>query len=865
MRIYAFFLSLCLVAGATTDVFAFGIQRVWAIDDGERIGKLQLNHPLANSTNNKVWVGNSVHLFGARNEVVAFQLIIQGNVTGATNVNVTLESLQKTSSPQFTITNTGGTGNPYNYVGKRIEMFVQHYMKVTDRTNAAYLWWSSCRPLPDTYFLGLLPEILVPFEAPAGNRSHGQGGAPFRVTALQNQGVWVDIYVPRNAEPGDYTGTMKVTENSTVRYSIPVNLKVYGFALPDSSHVRNAFIFNEEALLNRHALTSNTASYWNMVRKYYAMLYRHRANGQHIADTSAFKAQLARVYDGSYFTPANGYAGPGEGIGPNYYAIGGFDQPNRVPGATISTDRGWSQFSGGNYYAMRGRGEWASGRSYSVNDVVHDNEYPFWYWCKVGHTSGSGNEPQESGGGTNAWKKYWLRFYDRGDRCGFAFNPDTTVMKQNWWRAADWWVNWFQNNNPSAWIMKYGPEEPNIEDGINDTSAFADVRRKVRWLRTNPSGKILDFRTATTFDREQWPVNRLLDVVYNGPSQTEYGGVILDSVNAALARGQRVGLYGGTRPHWGTDAIDAPPADIRMKPWAMWKYRFTEYSYWMIGNFGNRNHWDRDRNAYGDTRKYGDGTLVYPGEDDLFPGDSRGLDGPVAGIRLKSWRRGAQDYEYLHLARRAGINVDSLVNKLVPAAFDEVPNTSQARFSQRGYQYELVRKTLAHLIGSDTTSNTFQMEVQVHEGWNHVSVPLTPNSLLATDVFPNAVSPAFQFHPLLGFLPASTLVNGVGYRVKFDVPATIVMTGEERLRDTVAVTTGWNLIGSISFPVPTALIQEVPPGIVMSDYFEDESGTSNMDSYTVADTLWPSRAYWVKVSSSGTLILDPEENSAETP
>ncbi len=677
-----------------------GITRVWGVDDGERIKKTNLTHPLATSSSNKVWNGSSISLFGARNEVIAFQLIIQGNSTGATGVNVTLDSLRKSTTPTYTIKNTGGIGDPYNYVGKRIEMFVEHYMNITDRTNASYMWWSSARPLPDADYTGLQPEILVPFEAAAGTRSHGQGGAPFSVTANQNQGVWVDIYIPRDAEAGDYSGTLKVTENAILRYSIPVNLKVYSFSLPDSSHVRNAFLFVENAITSRHGVSLNSTGYWNMVRKYYALLYRHRANGQHTADTSTFKSQLGQIYRGSYFTSANGYEGPGEGIGPNYYAIGGFDQPNRVPGATEVSDSGWSQFAGGNYYAMKGRGEWSSGVSYQVNDIVHDNDYPFWYWCKRAHTSSASTEPQESGSGSTGWKKYWLRLYDRGDKCGFAFDPDTTVMKQNYWRAADWWVNWFTNNNPSAWIMKYGPEEPNIEDSIIDTSAFADVRRKIRWLKTNPSGRILKFRTATRFEAAQWPMNQSLDVIFNGPSQTGYGGVIMDSVRAAQARGQRVGLYGGTRPHWGVEVIDAPAVDMRMKPWAMWKYGFTEYSYWLIGNIGDRNHWDRDRNSYGNVRKYGDGTLVYPGQDNLYPGDSRGLAGPLAGIRLKNWRRGVQDYEYLYLARQMGLDVTALVDSVVPAAFDEIAPTVQPPWSNKGYKYENVRRQVAELIAS---------------------------------------------------------------------------------------------------------------------------------------------------------------------
>jgi len=46
-------------------------------------------------------------------------------------------------------------------------------------------------------------------------------------------------------------------------------------------------------------------------------------------------------------------------------------------------------------------------------------------------------------------------------------------------------------------------------------------------------------------------------------------------------------------------------------------------------------------------RLNGDGVLLYPG-------DPVGVPGPVACLRMKAFRRGAQDYEYLWLLRQQG-------------------------------------------------------------------------------------------------------------------------------------------------------------------------------------------------------------------
>jgi hypothetical protein len=58
----------------------------------------------------------------------------------------------------------------------------------------------------------------------------------------------------------------------------------------------------------------------------------------------------------------------------------------------------------------------------------------------------------------------------------------------------------------------------------------------------------------------------------------------------------------------------------------------------------------------------GDGLLYYPGHD-------LGFDGPVASYALKSLRRGAQDYEYLWLLKKAGKEKDSdaIVATVCPA------------------------------------------------------------------------------------------------------------------------------------------------------------------------------------------------------
>jgi hypothetical protein len=70
--------------------------------------------------------------------------------------------------------------------------------------------------------------------------------------------------------------------------------------------------------------------------------------------------------------------------------------------------------------------------------------------------------------------------------------------------------------------------------------------------------------------------------------------------------------------------------------------------------------------------------------------------------------------------------------------------------------------------------------------------------------------------------------------------------------DTVAVVNGWNLIGSISKSIPVASINQIPSGIVSSNFYGYQTG------YQLADSITPGRGYWVKVNQDGKLVLNSD-------
>ncbi|HTK82711.1 MAG TPA: YCF48-related protein [Bacteroidota bacterium] len=142
----------------------------------------------------------------------------------------------------------------------------------------------------------------------------------------------------------------------------------------------------------------------------------------------------------------------------------------------------------------------------------------------------------------------------------------------------------------------------------------------------------------------------------------------------------------------------------------------------------------------------------------------------------------------------------------------------------------------------------FTTGIDVRPAWNMVSVPRTVSDYRKTVLFPTASSSAFAYDTS-GYGTADTLMNGKGYWVKFPSSNVVAITGSSRTTDTISVNADWNLVGTISVPVPATSILSIPDGILASGFF----GYST--SYFTADTLKPGGAYWVKVSSPGKIIL----------
>ncbi|HEY3323158.1 MAG TPA: glycoside hydrolase domain-containing protein [Planctomycetota bacterium] len=88
------------------------------------------------------------------------------------------------------------------------------------------------------------PDPLIPFQHPvAGKTLTGAriAAVPFDLPASETHGFWVDLFVPEDARPGEYSGTYRVTTADGKPIDVPVSLTVWNFTLPATPSLFSEF------------------------------------------------------------------------------------------------------------------------------------------------------------------------------------------------------------------------------------------------------------------------------------------------------------------------------------------------------------------------------------------------------------------------------------------------------------------------------------------------------------------------------------------------------------------------------------------------------------------------------------------------
>ncbi|HLF13756.1 MAG TPA: SdrD B-like domain-containing protein [Bacteroidota bacterium] len=140
-----------------------------------------------------------------------------------------------------------------------------------------------------------------------------------------------------------------------------------------------------------------------------------------------------------------------------------------------------------------------------------------------------------------------------------------------------------------------------------------------------------------------------------------------------------------------------------------------------------------------------------------------------------------------------------------------------------------------------------QIPGSIYANWNLISVPNIPAVTAKSELFPAAVTEAYRFND--GYVSSPDLEFGRGYWLKFPKDSSVAFAGDGIDDNEVGIVPGWNLIGTISFPVDVGTVVSAPPGIVASRFY------GYRGSYSAADVLEPVRGYWVKAGGAGTINL----------
>ncbi len=628
---------------------ATSITAVWANEGGDKVTQDELRATgHASVVVDSVWDGHCIKTFGAKNEVVSFDVILEAATSKAAMVSVSLSDL---TGPGGTVIRSAprATDKLFDWTTTEAELFYVRYLQIKGLSEQAYgtlaTWQEATFPkraqcpgmmqaTPDSKPTGsgcpwtqrpvankFYPDIAVPLELVP----------TFDIAASSNQSIWADVYIPKTAPSGVYGAMLTVRENGAVTHKVPVSLRVRNFALPDAPSAKTMLVTSLGDISPRYGSAAQSALVNERL-----MAHRHRISL--IADDANQTgtqpgADYVGVLDGSFFSSANGYAGPGAGTGQDVYSIGTYG------GLTQGSTQ--SQFSS----VFTGWETWFEANSPGTERFV--------YLC---------------------------------DEIACTQTTPTLATQLQWW------------------------------------AGIGGVGSKLHTLATQ---SLLDAPMSLSNPTSTWPFSQ---GVSSGGTST--GGTTAADQSAADAvvaaePTRRLYAYNGQRPGAGSCATEDDGVALREQPWGQYKKKIDRWFWWEATYYDDNQQGlgavDLFSSAdtfgvatsdptYGTTGgANGNGVLMFPGTDMLFPSSSYGLAGPIASLRLKHWRRGLQDVDYLTLAAAIDASaVSTIVDGIVPSVLWEQQchdptndcsyTYAPVSWSNDPDVWEAARAQLAHII-----------------------------------------------------------------------------------------------------------------------------------------------------------------------
>lgn len=660
------------------------------------------------STTNYNWNGTTAYTFGAKNETVSLVLFI-GNDTGAdvSEVSVTISSFSKVGGGAGFASVEVSSMNVWNMVDRPIQQFIVRYIEIEGIDKLVWedyydqyhipapmrrectpneSGYGGCTPLSTSYWEDrpnhnkFYADIMEPYE--------NVKASSFTVQSSSSQAVWFDIFNDKTREVGDYTASITVREGITVSTVIPVSLKVYNFTLPDTPSLNSILVLSESNIYKRHygeyyPSNSHGEPYYTTRKKYAQMIKAHGMipfGDDNVYQDYPYPQDLARL-NGTLYSATTGYYGRGQDVGDKVYPIGGYG----------SWRNWWSATDSANFC-----GHVAAWQEYFRDN--HPDVLAFVYL----------HDETLDGGNVEKWAN-WMSTAPACQTSGYTARSFITmgfpeveenaphinmpcaaswmgVSSATWQAAADHYTTqgttqaWAYNGNRPWW----GTIASTADDGVSPLAVtWSTFKKGIQGYFYWESTYYNDFqggRGETDLWHDAETFGGLAEfITFNVSGMTalptcDYTDSNGNTFIATYSSYTLSGTYSGSMYTYDTDSTTnsiPPPAGsgtLTKVAGQCWGSACSctgdatiSYASWTetrVSLYDGKTGWNYSN---------GDGVLIYPGTDKTFPADSRGVDAPYASWRLKMFRRGSQDYDYLTMANVIdSATVSSMVQAAVP-------------------------------------------------------------------------------------------------------------------------------------------------------------------------------------------------------
>jgi hypothetical protein len=439
---------------------------------------------------------------------------------------------------------------------------------------------------------GPMPDPIVPF-----------GDAALAIPSIKSHSLHVEMYVPHGVAAGDYQGTLTLSgpvpgrrsvraEDSTLR--VPVSLQVWDFTLPD--HLS----FLPE--MNCYSLPENERDYYRLAHRHRTVLNRvpYNQNGRIqdgcaprwdsrslTLDWSAWDRRFGPLLDGSAFAD--------------------------LPRKGVPVDR----------FYLPLHENWPSPMEGNLNgDYWADRAFPESYRRAFVAASRQMAAHFQAAGWTETLFQGFL-------------NNKNNFKATGWSRGSSPWLLDEPANFQDYWALRYFARA--FHEGINLAAGPAAQSRPrsqaTSKSRLSSSSSMPRMVFRADISRPQWrrdSLDGLLDDHVVGNAMRAYPGLVFERKRTL---GEIVLEYGSTNP---VESSNVQPLAWCLDTWSLGADGIIPWQ-----TVGNADSWNKADEL----------ALFYPalGTPAAAVTRSNAAGAPIPSIRLKAYRRGQQDVEYLTL------------------------------------------------------------------------------------------------------------------------------------------------------------------------------------------------------------------------